>query len=80
MSLHKEYMKNLQNKIDHMNNINPKTYDFSNRGCRETFYNSSEDNKVGNKPNISIDYKSFTIREQYQKNTIKKSNNFLSKN
>ena len=77
MSL-KEYMKNIKNKINYANNINAKTYDFSNTGYRNTFYNDQENGKVGNRPNRPSDYTTQTQRKNNTMNNIKTSNNFLT--
>ena len=48
MSSRKQYMQNLQNKVNHMNNINPSTYDFSSAGHRSTYYNDNAyENNIG---------------------------------
>lgn len=76
---HKQYMDHLQKKINFMNKINPSTFDFSNPGYRNTFYNDQENELVGNRPNKPSDYTSSTTRKYNQSNYVKSSNAYMKK-
>ena len=74
-----EYMKNLQNKTDYANSINPKTYDFSNSGFRNTFYNDQENGFVGSRQNKPSDYTTTEQRTSNSMKNISTSNAFMKK-
>ena len=74
---HQQYMNHLQNKINYINQINPSTYDFSNPGYQNTFYNSQENGLVGNRPNLPSDYTSASTRQSNQTNYINSSNAYM---
>ena len=75
---HKQYMQDLQNKVDYVNNINASNFDFSNSGYRNTFYNNQENGLIGNRPNKSSDYTSFEQRISNSMSNIS-SNAYKSK-
>jgi hypothetical protein len=79
MSSRKQYMQNLQNKVNHMNNINPSTYDFSSAGHRSTYYNDNAyENNIGTgRTNQPYDYTSSSQRGSNQASNISSSNAFM---
>ncbi len=82
MSYHKQYMDNLNKKVNFINQLenskHKNTFDYNNAGFRNTFYNNQENSLVGSRPNKPSDYTTQTQRITNSKNNISNSNQYIT--
>lgn len=81
-SYHQEYMQNLQNKINFLNQLekskSKSTFDYNNTGYRNTFYNDQENGKISSRPNKPSDYTTQAQRIENSRQIINTSNQYIS--
>lgn len=81
-NFHKEYMDGLQNKVNFLNQLSSSnqknTFDYSDKGFTNTFYNSGENGQVGSRPNRPSDYKTESQRIANSQKSVSASNNYIN--